>query len=395
MHPITVDAYTLTSAAGAGINAVTDSLRTQGGGLRPNDFEPARDLKTWIGRVDALDSLRLPRAWEPYDCRNNRLACFGLEQDDFAGQVAKARQRYGADRIGCLIGSSTSAILETEIGFRARSTADARMPDDINFRYRHSLFAVSDFVRSYLGISGPAWTVSTACTSSAKVFAAASRMLDSGLCDAMIVGGVDSLCLTTLYGFNSLELLSDSPCQPFAAGRKGISIGEAAGFALLSREKTGGPALLGWGESSDGYHISTPAPDGAGARLAMHQALQRASLIPGDIDYINMHGTATPNNDRAEETAVFNLFGNAIPCSSTKGWTGHTLGAAGITEAVISLICMAHELLPGNLNTVEFDPGFRCSFLARNDSKPLHHVLSNSFGFGGSNCSLIFGWPAR
>lgn len=395
MQPIAIDAYTLTSAAGVGVSAIGESLRKQISGLRTNDFAPALGLNTWIGRVDAAEKEALPEVWGKYDCRNHRLARLGLEQDDFLRHVADARQRYGAERIGCLVGSSTSAILETELGFRARSGPDTGLPAEVNFRYRNSLFAVSDFVRSYLGLGGPAWTISTACTSSAKVFAAATRMLTSNLCDAVIVGGVDSLCLTTMYGFNSLELLSDAPCQPFAAGRKGISIGEAAGFALLSRGNFAGLALLGWGESSDGYHISTPAPDGAGALAAMRQALTRAALKPGDIDYINMHGTATLNNDRAEEIAVFNLFGNNTPCSSTKGWTGHTLGAAGITEAVISMICLQQALLPANLNSREFDPVFRCDFIDTNRSKPLRHVLSNSFGFGGSNCSLIFGCPAQ
>jgi 3-oxoacyl-[acyl-carrier-protein] synthase-1 len=246
LQPIAIDAYTLTSAAGIGTRAIGTSLCKQVSGLRANDFSPARSLNTWIGRVDAVEQETLPKVWAQYDCRNHRLARLGLEQDDFLQHVADARQRYGAERIGCLIGSSTSAILETELGFRARSSPDAVLPPDINFRYRHSLFAVSDFVRSYLEIDGPAWTISTACTSSAKVFAAAARMLTSNLCDAVIVGGVDSLCLTTMYGFNSLELLSDAPCQPFAAGRKGISIGEAAGFALLSRGNIDGPALLGW-----------------------------------------------------------------------------------------------------------------------------------------------------
>jgi len=393
--PISIDAYTLTSAAGVGVKAIGASLRKQSSGLRPNDFAPAIGLATWIGRVDAVEDVVLPTAWRDYDCRNQRLACLGLEQDDFPTQVAAARQRYGASRIGCLIGSSTSGILETELEFRARKNPDSGLSNSFSFSHHHSLAAVSDFVRKYLGLGGPAWTVSTSCTSSAKVFAAASRMLDADICDAVVVGGVDSLCLTTLHGFHSLELLSDAPCQPFASGRKGISVGEAAGFALLSRSKESDQALWGWGESSDGYHISTPAPDGAGALAAMRQALYQAALTPHDIDYINMHGTATINNDRAEESAVLNLFGGDVPCSSTKGWTGHTLGAAGITEAVISILCLHQGMLPGNLNTLEFDPAFKCNLIGANRSMPIRRVLTNSFGFGGSNCSLIFGCPER
>jgi 3-oxoacyl-[acyl-carrier-protein] synthase-1 len=389
--PVSIDAFTLTTAAGTGVQANFAALHSGTGGLRPNDFVPAAELKTWVGRIAGLDEIGIPEQWRAYDCRNNRLAWSALQQDDFRSQVAAACTRFGASRVGCLIGSSTSGILETELAYRDRRGDGAPLPADYDFAHRQSLFSVSGFVRACLGLAGPAWTVSTACTSSAKVFAAASRMLDAGICDAVVVGGVDTLCLTTLYGFHSLELLSDSPCQPFAAGRSGLSIGEGAGFALLSRDGAGEYALLGWGESSDGHHISTPAPDGVGALAAMRQALQRAALAPGQIDYLNMHGTATLNNDRAEEAAVFELFGAATPCSSTKGWTGHTLGAAGITEAVISLLCLRGKLLPANLNTGKFDPEFKCNLLAANRSAPLKRVLSNSFGFGGSNCTLVFG----
>jgi 3-oxoacyl-[acyl-carrier-protein] synthase-1 len=248
-------------------------------------------------------------------------------------------------------------------------------------------------VRARLGLQGPAATVSNACASSAKVFAQAERLIDADVCDAAVVGGVDSLCLTTLYGFRSLELLSAEPCRPCDERRDGISIGEAGGFALLEKAPSaqGDVALLGYGESSDGYHMSSPHPEGAGALLAMSDALARGGVQPGEVDYVNLHGTGTPANDRAEDAALHKLFGGATPASSTKGWTGHTLGAAGIVEAAISVLCLERGFLPGTLNTGRPDPALRSRIVLESEDRPLAHVLSNSFGFGGNNCSLLFG----
>jgi 3-oxoacyl-[acyl-carrier-protein] synthase I len=217
----------------------------------------------------------------------------------------------------------------------------------------------------------------------------------AGVCDAALVGGVDTLCLTTLYGFNSLGLVSASPCRPYDIERNGISIGEGAGFALL--EKTAMPdsaesiLFLGIGESSDAYHMSSPHPEGQGARLAMQRALDSAGLQPADIDYINLHGTATKANDASEGKAISTLFGDELPCSSTKGWTGHLLGAAGITEAIISMLAIEHGFIPGSLGTQQIDPALTCNYLIENRETQVDCVLSNSFGFGGSNCSLILG----
>jgi 3-oxoacyl-[acyl-carrier-protein] synthase I len=220
-------------------------------------------------------------------------------------------------------------------------------------------------------------------------------MITADLCDAAVVGGVDSLCLTTLYGFSSLELLSREPCRPFDVERSGISIGEGAGFALLepasANNSKGAIQLLGVGESSDGYHMSSPHPEGAGARLAIERALASAGLAPGDIDYINLHGTGTRSNDSAEEKAVFSLFGASTPCSSTKGMTGHLLGAAGIAEAIICTLALREQFMPGSANTRALDPGLRIRYLQDTVREAPLRVLSNSFGFGGSNCSLVLG----
>jgi len=220
-------------------------------------------------------------------------------------------------------------------------------------------------------------------------------MMAAGVCDAAVVGGVDSLCLTTLYGFHSLGLTSGAPCRAFDADRDGISVGEGAGFALLEKNPAPYAAdamlLLGVGESCDAYHMSSPHPEGLGARLAMEQALKAAGLAPAGIDYVNLHGTATKANDASEDRAVHELFGGATPVSSTKGSTGHLLGAAGITEAIISLLAIEHGLLPGGLHTRNLDPGLRSNYLLENRHARVTRVLSNSFGFGGSNCSLVLG----
>jgi 3-oxoacyl-[acyl-carrier-protein] synthase-1 len=289
------------------------------------------------------------------------------------------------------LGTSTSGLLQTEHAFRHRGP-DGALPADYLYGPTQNTYSVAAFVGRVLGLTGPSWVVSTACSSSAKVFGNAARLIAAGLIDAAVVGGVDSLCLTTLYGFNSLELLSSDICRPWDAARNGLSIGEAAAFALVERESAAPQGwLLGVGESNDGYHMSTPHPEGAGAIAAMRGALADASLQPGDIDYINLHGTATPSNDAAEDRAVGAVFGLDTPASSTKGATGHTLGAAGGVEALIALLAIEHGLMPAGLNMQQRDPALHLNYLLDNRHAPVRRVLSNSFGFGGSNASLVFG----
>jgi 3-oxoacyl-[acyl-carrier-protein] synthase-1 len=391
MRPLAVTAFSLASPLGHGSAAALQALRDRRGGLRPNDLEGA-PLDTWIGRVAGVEETRLGDDLAAFDCRNNRLAELGLRADGFDHAVARARGRYGAQRIAVLLGTTTAGIAETERAFAQRG-ADGALPAWFRYRETHNLFSLCDFVQRRLGLAGPAATISTACSSSAKVFASAHRMIDAGFADAAVVGGVDSLCLMTLYGFRSLELLSSTPCRPCDAARDGLSIGEAAGFALLERPRPGerSLALLGYGESSDAYHMSSPHPEGAGAALAMREALERAGAEPRQVGYVNLHGTGTPANDRAEDAAVFEVFGDTVPCSSTKGWTGHTLGAAGIVEAAISLLCAREGLIPGSLNVAGLDPALKSRVAVAPQERPLGRVLSNSFGFGGNNCSLLFG----
>jgi 3-oxoacyl-[acyl-carrier-protein] synthase-1 len=388
MKPLGISSYTVTCAAGRGRDANVAALRAEATGLAAQQFEDA-ELATWVGAVAGLDAVRVPRELAAFDCRNNRLAELALGADDFLGAVAAARARFGARRIGVFIGTSTSGVRQTELAYRERGATDA-LPDWFDYRTTQNTYSIADYVRARLGLDGVAVAVSAACASSAKVFASAARAIAAGFCDAALVGGVDSLCLTTLYGFNSLQLVSAEICRPADATRKGLSIGEAGGFALLtSAPEPGTPAVLGCGESSDAHHMSQPRPDGAGAVLAMRAAL--GALDPARVSYINLHGTATPANDAAEDAAVSALFGPTVPCSSTKGWTGHTLGAAGIVEAAFCLLAMEQGFMPRSLNTRELDPALKANVLMTARDSPVEYALSNSFGFGGTNCSVLLG----
>jgi 3-oxoacyl-[acyl-carrier-protein] synthase I len=389
--PITLS--TATSALGAGRAAHLEALLAQRSGLAPLRFEQL-PLTTWTGEVEGVDHVVLPDGLQKFDCRNNRLAWLGLQQDGFVAAVDAARDRWGAQRVAVLLGTSTSGLLQTEIAYRHREPEGA-LPSSFLYGPTQNTYSLAAFVAEALQLQGPSWVVSTACSSSAKVYGNAARLIEAGLIDAAVVGGVDSLCLTTLYGFNSLELLSNDICRPWDAGRNGLSIGEAAAFALVERESAAPQGwLLGVGESNDGHHMSTPHPEGLGAIAAMRAALSDAGLQASDIDYINLHGTATPSNDASEDRAVRSVFGTDTPCSSTKGATGHTLGAAGGVEALIALLALEHGLMPAGLNLQTPDTDLQMNYLSNNQTAQLRHVLSNSFGFGGSNASLVLGGVA-
>lgn len=395
MRPLQLTAFTSTSAIGCGNAESFAALRSAQSGLQPCDFAAA-ELQTWIGRVPGLEERPLQGAFAAFDCRNNRLARLALEQDGFIEAVAAARSRYGAGRVGVFLGTSTSGIRQTEEAYAAMGVAGAELPAWFDYRHTHNIYSLADFARQWLGLGGPAQVISTACSSSAKVFASAWRHMAAGLCDAAVVGGADSLCLMSLYGFDALQLLAAQPCRPADVARDGISIGEAAGFALLEWD-SGDPGMLrlsGYGESSDAYHMSSPHPEGLGAALAMQRALDRAGLAPRDIDYVNLHGTATPANDVAEDRALLTVFARPLLCSSTKGWTGHTLGAAGIVEAVLCCLCLEHGFVPKSLNTCHVDPVMQVPPTLESRDLPVHRVLTNAFGFGGSNCSLVLERPA-
>jgi 3-oxoacyl-[acyl-carrier-protein] synthase I len=397
MRPLVLTALSVANALGQGTAATLHALRSSQSGLRPltaSAFGVQVANAGHVGLVAGIEEHCLPSVLGRFDCRNNRLADMALRTDGFIDRVAEARAHYGRDRVAVILGTSTSGILSTEEAYQKRNRDT--LPAEFAFSETQDLFSLTRFVQSALHLEGPAMTVSTACASSAKCFMQAAHLINAGFCDAAVVGGADSLCAMTLRGFAALELISPTRCRPCDAARSGISLGEAAGFALLERAESahGTPVatLLGCGASSDGFHMSAPDPHGAGAITAMRDAC--AGVEAGSIDYINLHGTGTRANDATEDTAVSTVFGDAVPCSSTKGWTGHTLGASGVVEAVISALCIGHHFIPGCLGVNPVDPTFKAQVLVGNVERPVRRVLSNSFGFGGVNCSLLFGAPA-
>ncbi|MGC0151710.1 beta-ketoacyl-ACP synthase [Chromobacterium vaccinii] len=326
----------------------------------------------------------------PLRSRNNALLLAALE--DIRPQVDAAIARFGANRVGIVLGTSTSGIGESEHAFLVRRESGT-LPEDFH-PGQQELGSPAMLLREVLGIGGPALVISTACSSSAKALASAARLLKSGQCDAVIAGGADSLCRFTVAGFAALESVGRNGCNPMSRNRDGIHIGEAAALFLISRE-AGAVRLAGWGETADAHHISAPDPTGAGALAAMQEALATAALVPSDIDYINLHGTATRQNDAMESLAVSQLFGADVAASSTKGLTGHTLGAAGALEAAICWLTLqdnAEGLLPVHQWDGETDPELPPLRLVRPGqslSRQPRRALSNSFAFGGSNACLI------
>lgn len=336
----------------------------------------------------------LPQSLQHYNCRNNRILLAALGQIETP--VRDMIEQYGADRVGVVIGTSTSGIAEGELAVGVLRTT-GQLPSSYHYK-QQELGGAAEFLAYYLDIQGPAYTVSTTCSSSANALASARRLLRMGVCDAVLVGGGDALCRTTLEGFAALGALSNTRCNPFSKNRNGTVIGEGAALFLMSREPA--PiALLGVGASSDAYHISAPRPDGAGAYAAMQAALRDADLEPEQVDYINLHGTGTRQNDAMESLAVERLFGSKTPCGSSKPATGHCLGAAGTIEAGLCWLLLSglnqENRLPPHLWDGEADPELaRLGLVALENHglNPLQYCLSNSFAFGGNNVSLLLGY---
>jgi 3-oxoacyl-[acyl-carrier-protein] synthase-1 len=345
---------------------------------------------TLVGRVEGEPS-PVPASLEEFDCRNNRLLAAALDQ--LAPALGTLRDDLGPHRIGVIIGTSTSGIAAGEDAFEALMRT-GRMPEAYHYR-QQEIGTAAEFAARYLGLTGLRYCVSTACSSSAKVFASAHRLLEANRCDAVVVGGADSLCRLTLNGFDSLEALAPGLCNPFSVNRNGINIGEAACVFLLTR--TPAPIrLCGIGESSDGYHISAPDPSGVGAEIAIRAALAQAGVGAADIGYLNLHGTATPKNDEMESRVIARLFGHETPCASTKPLTGHALGAAGALEVGLCwlLLCdgNAKRRLPAHPWDSMQDPELPVMNLIGDDARWERDLfLSNSFAFGGSNASVVIG----
>ena len=366
----------------------TSGMHTESG------WVPERSLP--VGAVKSLLP-QIPAELGQQSSRNNQLllaAALQIETD-----IQQAIAKYGKHRIGVIIGTSTSGIDEASRGI-ASYLRDEAFPADYDYR-QQELSAPANFLAAWLDVSGPAYVISTACTSSARALLSARRLLDMKLCDAVLCGGVDSLCKLTLNGFSSLEAVSNERCNPFSVNRDGINIGEAAVLFLMTREGSGDHriALLGAGASSDAHHISAPEPSGRGAQQAMQKALDNAKLGASEINYLNLHGTATQHNDAMESVAVNALFPEGVPCSSTKPLTGHTLGAAGALEAAFCWLALSPEnrdlQLPPHVWDGQADTGLPAlhwvtpgGTLQQNSSRRL---MSNSFAFGGNNVSLIIG----
>lgn len=385
MSPLAVTAWSAVNALGRNTEDVLAELDAERSGLRPPPFEVPVD--TVVGAVPG-ELPALPRELASYDCRLARIAMMAL--DDVHEAALAAVARWGSSRVAILLGTSTGGLHATEGAFFDWRAKGEPTPSFDFFR-QHDFNALGDLVAQRIGADGPVYTLSTACSSSGKVMATAQRLIAAGIVDAALVGGVDSLCRMTLQGFFGLGVLSTTPCRPFGEGRQGINIGEGAAFQLLEREGATDIFLLGAGESSDAHHMSSPHPEGRGAQEAMRRAIEQAGVTVDDVDHLNAHGTATPLNDAAEAIATHALFGRRIPVTSTKGFTGHLLGAAAATEATFAIHAILEGRMPPTLGCDPQDPALQVSVVKETTPARLERVLSNSFAFGGSNVSLLFG----
>ncbi|MPW37180.1 beta-ketoacyl-[acyl-carrier-protein] synthase family protein [Vibrio sp. B1Z05] len=392
-QPIFIQDCGFHSAMGASHTQIHECLSGQrASNMRQDDDILNTDTSTVIGRVQETLP-EIPAHLAEFDTRNNQLALSAMQQIETS--VKKAIAQYGEQRIAVIIGTSTSGIADGETAYQHK-LQDGDFPDDFHYR-KQELGNSSDFIATYFAITGPCYSISTACSSSGRVFITAQRLLHSGIVDAVLVGGVDSICRLTLNGFNGLEALSNTLCKPFDATRDGINIGESAALMLLTGQATThnnqpNIALLGAGDSSDAHHISAPHPDGLGAEQAMQKALDDAGLNAENIGYVNAHGTATPLNDSMESKAIYRLFANHVAVSSTKPLTGHTLGAASATEAAIAWHILKYDLELPLQHCKDKAEDIEVSLLETPTKLHGKAILSNSFAFGGNNISLIFGF---
>lgn len=397
LPPLPVTACSVVSACGLGTRSLYEALL---GGQHclhsPRLFE--LDFPAWCGEV-ANDSLpELAPSLQEFSTRNARIALAAINHpaDGLRSALEQATERYGAHRVGVVLGTSTSGIYETENAY-ACLEAHGHVPESYNLPSQHIWVATARFLKAELGLEGPCYVISTACSSSSKSLASAQRLIATGVCDAVLTGGVDSLCRLTLYGFKSLDIMSEQPCTPLDQERCGISLGEGAGLLLLEKPRealSDCVHLLGCGESSDAHHMSAPHPEGRGAVIAMRGALAQAGITASDIDYVNLHATGTVLNDRVEMLAMAQVFEPGIHCSGTKGLTGHTLGAAGGIETIISWLSLRHGFRPGTCNLNQVDADFRCTVIRDSETEiPVAFTMNNNFGFGGNNTSVILGWP--
>ncbi len=389
---VAVVAQSLACATGVGLDSLAAVLAAGGSALTANAFARS-PLPAWVGVLADIEHTTLPAPLRDWDCRATRAAWLGLQADDFITAVQAACTRHGAARVGLVLGTSASTIGVSERAY-TELASDGGFPASLRSESLNTIHAVTHFVQQATGVQGPCVTVSTACSSSAKAFAQAQRWLQLGLVDAVVVAGVDALCDSVLFGFAALGLVSAEPCRPFAANRQGISIGEAAGFALLERGR-GDFQLLGCGEANDAHHMSSPHPQGLGAEQALDAALAQAALQAQDIDLVSLHGTATPQNDAVEAALVARRYRADVHASATKACTGHTMGAAGIVAALICGLALRHGLRAGTAHTPAADPALGPTFAQQLQllptNRPTRVAACHAFGFGGNNAVLLFG----
>lgn len=392
IEPVAISAYSTVNACGSGNAALLTALMGNTSYLAPLTlFELS--FNTPVGEIkQSLPDI--PPALAIYRSRNAQVALAALNQveDGVRQTIERAKSHYGRERIGVVIGTSTSGLYETESAYGVLLETE-KMPDDFHFVTKHAYQATARFLQLELDLNGPCYTISTACSSSAKAIAAGQRLIASGVCDAVVVGGADTLCRLTLRGFKSLDLIAEQHCRPMDRDRSGINIGEAAALLVLERispENTHFPRVLSVGEASDAHHMSTPHPEGFGAALAMNNALTLAGIKAAEVDYLNLHATATRINDQVENIAVNKVLGENVPCSGTKGITGHTLGAAGALETIIALLALKQQFIPGTAGLQKLEEDCCCQVVTTpRTAQNLKIAMSNSFGFGGNNASVI------
>jgi 3-oxoacyl-[acyl-carrier-protein] synthase-1 len=386
-RPLLVTGYGLLSALGGSRAEHLGMLIEGRSGLGPSPLPVP--FETAVGAVTA----ELPELPREFARRSTRIARMAAQ---LVGQIEeplrRARARWRPERIAVLLGTSTAGAETTELAYQ-RFVAAGEFPGAYDFRLQHTFGAVLHVVQALSGAKGPAWMASTACTSSGKPFASAARLIEADVIDAAIVGGLDTLCAMTLVGFHSLQALDRRACRPFNLQRGGISIGEGGAFALVERSGDARVLVSGVGETSDAYHISAPHPEGRGALASMQSALARAGLAPEEVDHVNAHGTGTRLNDTAEATAITRLFPAEVPVISTKGYTGHTLGAAAAIEFAFAACAIEEGWIPPSLGADPIDPDIGLRIPTAVTRGSFRRVLSNSFAFGGNNVSLLVEAP--
>lgn len=386
-EPLVITAMGTVSALGDGCDESFRALLRADVPVSPPPFE--LPFLTVTGSVRGpLEAL--PAKLRVYESRLARIALRALAQVTEA--TTRAIARYGRERIAVLVGTSTGGLDATEAAYRRYRTSGTRDPN-FSLRYTHAFDGIGVMARDLFGLRGPTYAVSTACTSSAKAIASAQRLIQADLCDAALILGVDALCETTVRGFHSLGVLSQRAARPFCADRDGIHIGEAAALLLLERSGEGAARIAAVGESSDAYSMSAPEPEGLGATEAMRRALQKADLAPEQVDYVNAHGTGTPHNDVAEAQAIRRVLSSHVPVSSTKGMTGHTLGACGALEVLFAALCVQHGELPPSVGAKPPDPRLDVNLVHERERRAVRVALSNALAFGGSNSCVVVTAP--